>query len=174
MTDPERPSLGRSLERLRWQLATPVDFTRSDTESTVAKVRLLCAAASYFNVLVISDFGGRQGPIRQEGLVEHVVAAAFQTFGNHDPHPTPFEKAAMLMRGIIQGHPFNDANKRTGFLLAIYYLDRMGYDLRPQLSPAEVVSLCRQVSAGELRDLKIISAALQAWTEPRRGHSMAR
>lgn len=74
----------------------------------------------------------------------------------------------MLFRGITQGHPFTDANKRTGFLLAIYYLDWMGYALRSELSPAEVVSFSRRVSAGKVRGLETIAAALAAWTEPRR------
>ncbi|MBI4491217.1 MAG: Fic family protein [Chloroflexi bacterium] len=34
--------------------------------------------------------------------------------------PDPFEKAAMLLRGITQGHPFYNGNKRTGFLPAAY------------------------------------------------------
>ena len=68
----------------------------------------------------------------------------------------------MLLRGIIQGHPFTDANKRTGFLVAIYYLDRTGFVLRPNLSPAEIVSFCRRVSSGEVRDLQTIAVALKA------------
>ena len=71
----------------------------------------------------------------------------------------------MLLRGITQGHPFTDGNKRTGFLVAIYYLDRVGFMLQPSLSRAEVVSFCRRVSAGEVRDLHTIAAALRAWTE---------
>jgi len=70
----------------------------------------------------------------------------------------------MLPRGITQGHPFTDANKRTGFLVAIYYLDRVGFVLRPNLSPTEVVSFCRRVSAGEVRDLQTIAAALKTTT----------
>jgi prophage maintenance system killer protein len=137
------------------------------------KVRLLSAAAVYFNVLAVTEFGGRSGPVRQAGLIEQVVAAAFQTFQGTDPHPSPLDKAAMLLRGITQGHPFTDANKRTGFLVAIYYLDRVGFVLRPDLSPAEVVSFCRRVSAGEVRDLGTIAAALQGWTEPRREQFLA-
>jgi len=71
----------------------------------------------------------------------------------------------MLLRGITQGHPFTDANKRTGFLVAIYSLDRVGFVLRPNLSPTEIISFCRRVSAGEVRDLQTIAAALKAWTE---------
>jgi death-on-curing protein len=90
--------------------------------------------------LALTEYGGRVGAERQPGLVEQVVAAAFQTFAGQDPHPTPFEKAAMLVRGITQGHPFQDANKRTGFLVASYYLAQMGYELiapcrKPSSSP---------------------------------------
>ena len=74
----------------------------------------------------------------------------------------------MLLRGITRGHPFTDANKRTGFLVAVYYLDRVGYVLRPHLARAEVVSFCRRVSAGEVQDLGTIAATLRAWTDPRR------
>jgi prophage maintenance system killer protein len=119
MTERDDPALTSLLARLRLQLAEPVDFTRTDPQTTVAKVRLLSAAV-YFNVLAVTEFGGRPGPVRQEGLVEQVVAAAFQTFQGADPHPSPFNKAAMLQRGITQGHPFTDGNKRTGFLVAIY------------------------------------------------------
>jgi death-on-curing protein len=168
MTEHGCLALARHLDHLRFQLAKPVDFTQTDSEATAAKVRVLSAAATYFNILAITEFGGRPGAVRQAGLVEQIIGAAFQTFEGEDPHPAPYDKAAMLFRGITQGHPFTDANKRTGFLLAIYYLDRMGYVLRSELSPAEVVSFSRRVSAGEVRDPGTIAAALAAWTEPRR------
>jgi death-on-curing protein len=167
MTEHDPPSLASLLERLQFELARPVDFTHADPESTAAKVRLLSAAAVYFNLLAVAEFGGRPGPVRQEGLIEQVVAAAFQTYQGADPNPSPFDKGAMLMRGIIQGHPFTDANKRTGFLTAVYYLDRVGFVLRPELPIAEVVSFARRVSSGEVRDLGIIAQTLQRWTEPR-------
>src|SRR3712207_5311338 len=114
MADHDDASLAALLTRLRFLLREPVDFTRTDTKTTLAKVRLFTAAAMYFNVLAVADFGGRSGPSRGEGLVEQAVGAAFQSYAGEDPHPSPFEKAAMLLRGISQGHPFNDGNKRTG------------------------------------------------------------
>lgn len=39
--------------------------------------------------------------------------------------PTPFEKCATLMYGIVKDHPFQDANKRTGFLVALLFLERI-------------------------------------------------
>lgn len=168
MGETDEASLRELLDRLRFVLREPISFTREDRETTLRKVRLLTAAATYFNVLAVSDFGGRSGAVREDGLVEQVVAAAFQTFAGEDPHPTPFDKAAMLLRGVTQGHPFTDGNKRTGFLLAVYFLDRMGFVPRRDIERAEVVSFCRRVSAGEIRDLEMIAATLRAWTVPRR------
>lgn len=125
------------------------------------KVRLLAAAATYYNVLGVSEFGGRLGPVREEGLVEQAIGAAFQTFAGVDPHPGLFEKAAMLLRGIVQGHPFNDGNKRTGFLTAAYYLRRVGFPTPHALDEDGVVELCFRVSAGEERDVDAIATRLR-------------
>ena len=165
MADAPPPALAALLDSLQLILSQPLDFTATVTESTHAKVRLLTAAATYFNVLAVSDFGGRSGPVRAEGLVEQVIGAAFQTFADADPHPDPFEKAALLLRGITQGHPFNDGNKRTGFLLAAYYLRRVGFSMPSSLPEDAVVDLCLRVSAGELRDIAPIAERLrQLWT----------
>lgn len=168
MAEENDGSLAHLLARLHFSLIEPIDFTRTDTETTLTKIRLLTAAATYFNTLAIADFGGRAGPVREEGLVEQVIGAAFQTYAGQDPHPEPFDKAAMLLRGITQGHPFNDGNKRTGFLVAAYYLELMGYPLPEQLPVDEVVDLCVRVSAGQLRDVPAIAAELRrSWEAPR-------
>lgn len=154
------------LDSIRFLLAQPLDFTRTDTDATIAKVRIFTAAAYYFNVLAVDEFGGRPGAPRAHGLVEQVVAAAFQTFGGVDPHPGPFDKAAMLLRGITQGHPFNDGNRRAGFLVAAYFLDLMGYPAPTPLPVDAVVDLCLAVSAGTIRDVEIIAQRLQhLWTD---------
>ena len=57
----------------------------------------------------------------------------------------------MLLRGITQGHPFNDGNKRTGFLTASYFLDLMGCLLPAALDVEATVTLCVRVSAGGVR-----------------------
>jgi prophage maintenance system killer protein len=74
----------------------------------------------------------------------------------------------MLLRGITQGHPFTDGNKRTGFLLMTYYLDRMGYVPRSDLVREEVVEFCLRISAGVIRDIDTIAEVLVSWWEPRR------
>jgi|GEM_PF-1930364 death-on-curing protein len=161
MTDDHDSPLSDLLNMLRITLQEPIDFRRTDTDATMAKVRVLAAAATYLNIIAIGEFGGRAGAVRAQGLVEQVVGAAFQTFGDKDPHPGPFDKAAMLLRGITQGHPFNDGNKRTGFLVAMYYLDQVGHPLPPNLPEVEVVALCLRISAGEVRSVDVIAEELQ-------------
>jgi prophage maintenance system killer protein len=155
-----RDSIETILARISIVLQQPIDFTQTDTETTIAKIRLLTATATYFNTVAVGDYGGRIGPVRAEGLVEQAVAAAFQTFEGIDPHPDVFEKAAMLLRGITQGHPFNDGNKRTGFLLAGYYLVRMGHAFPDPLAVDAAENLCLRVSAGQLRDVRRIAEEL--------------
>jgi death-on-curing protein len=167
MNDDDQLPYSDLLGQLRFSLEVPVDFTRTDPETTPTKVRLLTAAATYFNFLTVSEFGGRQGPARAAGLVEQVVAAAFQTFDGTEIHPDPFDKAAMLLRGITQGHPFADGNKRSGFLLATYFLARVGYSLDPEVDEAEIIGFCLRVSAGEVRDVAEIARALATWSIPR-------
>jgi len=167
MPDNGQTSLEKILDRIQFALREPIDFTTTDTATTLAKVRLLTAAATYFNTLAVTDFGGRLGPARDEGMVEQGIAAAFQTYGGHDPHPTPFAKAAMLLRGITQGHPFNDGNKRTGFLVATYYLELAGLPLPEELPVDDVVMLCLRISAGEIRDVNTIADELRGlWGTP--------
>jgi death-on-curing protein len=159
-TDDER-QLADLLGRVVFALREPLDLSRTDPETTSALVRVLTAAAVSFNALVVSDFGGRAGPARGEGLVEQVVAAAFQSFCDVEPHPGSFEKAAMLLRGITQGHPFNDGNKRTGFLLAAYYLELAGVAFPNRLDEDAVVDFCLRVSAGAVRDVAGMAIELQ-------------
>jgi death-on-curing protein len=164
MTDTPHARLQDVLLRLERQLSTPVDFSSTDSASTQAKVQLLTSAALYFNLMEVPELGGS---VRGDGLVEQVVGAAFQTFGGVDPHPGPFDKAAMLLRGITQGHPFADGNKRVGFLLAAYYLRNVGYPLPARFAEDATIEFCVQVAAGSIRDLGEITASLRAfWGQP--------
>lgn len=167
MREDGEPSLSDVLGQVEFLLQEPLDFTSSDPDSTHSKVRVLTAAAAYFNTLAVQEYGGRSGAARGPGLVEQVVAAAFQSFGDYDPHPGPFDKAAMLLRGITAGHPFNDGNKRTGFLTAAYFLDLAGIPEPEPFPTDEGEVLCLRISAGQLRDVDTIAAELaRLWQVP--------
>lgn len=160
MTETDEPSQPDPLNRFRLTAAERREFLRTDTEATLGKVQLLTAAAVYFNATAVVDYGGRLGPTRGMALVEQVIGAAFQTYGGNDTHPDVFAKAAMLLRGITAGHPFQDGNKRTGFLVATYFLEASGHAVPPELAVREAVALSRRISAGELRDEKLIAIEL--------------
>lgn len=156
MGDPADQFLADILRQIDVHPTELLDFRRGDPDL----VQILTAAATYFNTLAVAQFGGRQGKVRQEGLVEQVVAAAFQTYADIDPHPGPFEKAAMLFRGITAGHPFQDGNKRTGFLLASFYLEQVDAPLPAGFAVEEAEDLCLQVSSGALREVGEIARRL--------------
>ncbi len=120
----------------------------------------------------ISEFGGRAGDERLPGLVESAVGAAFQEFGGVDPYPGPFDKAAMLIRGIVGGHPFEDGNKRTGFLISALYLDQVGIGI-PEELPDETYDFCMRISSGELKDIEDIAREYKAlWERPHNSGSL--
>jgi len=152
----------RLLQELDRLIRDGVVLAPSDADAMVRQVRLLTAAACLMNERLVAGYGGHPGTNRGVELLEQVVGAAFQTFGQQETHPETFEKAAMLLRGIVQGHPFGDGNKRTGFALAGYYLNLVGI-----AAPAddwdedEVTEFCMAVSAGDIRDVSAIGERLK-------------
>ncbi len=163
MGDDDDAALSDMLRHL--DVASPHDLQEGSPEV----VQFLSEIAAVLNTLAVSDFGGRIGAVRQEGLVEHVIGAALQRFGDVDPHPGAFGKAAMLLRGITAGHPFQDGNKRTGFLLATFYLEQVGHSLPEHLSVESAEALSLAISAGTLRDVEEITRQLEALWQPEEG-----
>ncbi len=49
-------------------------------------------------------------------------------------YPTIHEKAGLYMYNIINGHIFQDGNKRTGLGAALLFLSLNDYQLKPKLS----------------------------------------
>lgn len=162
MGDETRNDLSAILGQIEIVTSLPFDLTKPNPEL----VQFLSEFATYLNALVVGEFGGRQGPVREAGLVEQGIGAALQTFHDIDPHPGSFDKAAMLLRGITAGHPFQDGNKRTGFLVTVFYLQQVGHPLPSTLDVDSAEALCVHVSSGRLRDVDLIARALAAlWQE---------
>jgi death on curing protein len=91
------------------------------------------------------------------------MAAPFQTWEGEEIHPDPFDKAALLLRGITQGHPFADGNKRAGLLVAAYYLELMGYPTPNPFDQDAVVTFCFSLAAGGIRSIEAIASQLREW-----------
>lgn len=87
------------------------------------------AEALVYHAELIHRFGGAHG-VRDEGILDASLNRPYATFGGIDLFPTPIDKAAALMHGIISGHPFIDGNKRTGYVLARLVLQGSGLDIK--------------------------------------------
>ena len=69
--------------------------------------------------------GGSIG-IRDEGLLESALEAAFSGFGGVEFYPTKEEKGARLGYNLISNHAFVDGNKRIGMYVMLTFLEVNG------------------------------------------------
>lgn len=81
-----------------------------------------------FHELIINETGGSEG-IRDKGRLESAIASQHQEVFGEVLYKSLHEKAAAILRMIIQGHPFVDGNKRTGMLAALSLLKINGYKI---------------------------------------------
>ena len=75
--------------------------------------------------LIAQETGGSIG-IRDEGLLESALEAAFSGFGNQEFYPTKEEKGARLGYNLISNHAFVDGNKRIGMYVMLTFLEVNG------------------------------------------------
>lgn len=73
----------------------------------------------------IDKFGGLKG-IRDVNLLLSAIETPKAAMFGEDLYPTVYDKAAAYLFHIVQNHPFNDANKRTGFGAAYLFLKANG------------------------------------------------
>ena len=69
--------------------------------------------------------GGSIG-VRDEGLLESALEAAFSGFGSVEFYPTKEEKGARLGYNLISNHAFVDGNKRIGMYVMLTFLEVNG------------------------------------------------
>ncbi len=108
---------------------------------------------------IIDASGGSQGVRDRERLLSALAGMKQEVFGQ-DLYPTIFEKAAVLMRGIIADHPFVDGNKRTGVMSALIFLNYNGYDTS-SLADKVLEDFAVRVAVEHL-DIPVIAAWLKA------------
>ena len=110
----------------RWLSQAPEDPYA--TKSTVGLHDVLRAhflILDFFSSEGSGEGVGGVGP-KSLDLLQSAVYRQFVSFDGKDKWSTPFEKAATLMYGIIKNHPFHDANKRTSFLSALLFMQKIG------------------------------------------------
>ena len=75
--------------------------------------------------LIAQETGGSIG-VRDEGLLESALEAAFSGFGDKEFYPTKEEKGARLGYNLISNHAFVDGNKRIGMYVMLTFLEVNG------------------------------------------------
>jgi death-on-curing protein len=75
--------------------------------------------------LIAQETGGSIG-VRDDGLLESALEAAFSGFGDKEFYPTKEEKGARLGYNLISNHAFVDGNKRIGMYVMLTFLEVNG------------------------------------------------
>lgn len=75
--------------------------------------------------MIAQETGGSIG-VRDEGLLESALEAAFSGFGGTEFYPTKEEKGARLGYNLISNHAFLDGNKRIGMYVMLTFLEVNG------------------------------------------------
>lgn len=93
------------------------------------------------------QFGGSAG-VRDEGLMDSALGKPQNLFAYEKP--SLFELAASYAFGLVKNHPFIDGNKRTGFVVAVTFLECNGWHLEASEVDAAVCTLA--LAAGEMSE----------------------
>ena len=78
--------------------------------------------------LIAQETGGSIG-VRDEGLLESALEAAFSGFGDKEFYPIEEEKGARLGYNLISNHAFVDSNKRIGMYVTVWGIDKQANPL---------------------------------------------
>lgn len=99
--------------------------------------------------LQITDVSGGPHGLRNHGRIEAAVATQEQAVFGKEVYGSVFEKAAALIRGIIQDHPFIDGNKRTGIMSGLLFLELNNVDVS-KISDKELEDFAVKVATESL------------------------
>lgn len=87
---------------------------------------------------LLSMFDGASG-VRDAGLLASALARPENLFAYRKP--TASDLAASYAFGLVKNHPFVDGNKRTGFAVAVLFLELNGYRFSAEEADATVQTL---------------------------------
>lgn len=97
--------------------------------------------------MMLAQHGGLAG-VRDKGLLESALSKPRNLFAYASP--TLPGMAASFAAGIILNHPFLDGNKRTGFMLAVTFLELNGVTFNA--TEEAVVEMTLALASGKLSE----------------------
>jgi death-on-curing protein len=106
----------------------------------------------------LADHGGL-AKLRDQGALESALARP-RNLHAYEPQADLARLAAAYGCGIVRNHPFNDGNKRAGFLAVGLFLELNGFSL--VADPVEAVQTIMRLAAG-----RVSEAALADWIRQR-------
>ena len=96
---------------------------------------------------LIERIGGSYG-IRDNNLLESVVAAPYQCVFEEELYPSLFDKAGKYMFDFCNYQIFVDGNKRTGVASAETFLNQNGYEMT--FTNEEIYNLAIDIATGKI------------------------
>lgn len=98
--------------------------------------------------ILIEATGGSDG-VRDTGLLDSALEAAYATFDGKELFPTKEEKAARLGVGLISNHAFVDGNKRIGMYVLLSFLELNGVYI--DATDDDVVDAGLSIARGDMK-----------------------
>lgn len=99
----------------------------------------------------LAEHGGLTG-FRDENVFHAALARAGHVL-NYEPDADLARLASAYAFGLIRDHPFNDGNKRVGFLAILLFLELNGFELR--VEQVEAIQVILKVAAGKVRESEL-------------------
>ena len=97
---------------------------------------------------ILAEATGGSVGVRDEGLLDSALEAAFAGFGDREFYPTKEEKGARLGYTLISNHAFVDGNKRIGIYVMMSFLEMNG--IRLACTDDEIVHIGLSVADGSM------------------------
>ena len=83
-------------------------------------------------------------------LIESAISRPSTSFSDYEIYPEIHLKAAVLLEGLIQNHPFTDGNKRTAYTCTVLLLRLNGYRMNPALTDQQQADFVVSVASHRL------------------------
>lgn len=104
--------------------------------------------------LLIEQTGGEDG-VRDFGLLDSALEAAYATFDGKELFPSKEEKAARLGAGLVSNHAFVDGNKRIGMYILLTFLEVNGINL--DVTDEEIIEVGLRLATGEMKNEDLLN-----------------
>ncbi|TGA98970.1 type II toxin-antitoxin system death-on-curing family toxin [Sporolactobacillus shoreae] len=115
----------------------------------------------FINSILIKKYTpSEQIGVKEPSLLNSAVNRPKQSAFGQDAYSTIYEKAAALFQSVVQNHPFYNANKRTGFVGMVTFLNKN--NIRFDATDDEVIDFTVRISD---QQNKIGIAEASTWIE---------